>query len=332
MLEERIRRPCAGVIPYIEDLGIEEEDGVAIENRRTAARVWGRPPREAGAPGRRLRAGVVALPHMANFTDFDALALEPSVALAYLEHPEDVADADVLILPGSKQTLDDLDWLERTGFARALCERAEGPRRGGIVGVCGGMQMLGRAVDDPAGVESQGRPRTRAGLGLLPISTVLGTEKVTRRAAGRVVAPAFLGEAWKSAEIVGYEIHLGETVYDPTSAPFAEIRRDGEETARADGAVSPDGLVVGTYLHGLFDADAFRHRFVGAARAACGLDPAERLARAEGERAARIGRLADAVRRALDIGLIEAWLRNSGDRLLNSQFPIRQVNRTELGN
>ncbi|PYV18573.1 MAG: cobyric acid synthase [Acidobacteria bacterium] len=308
MMEARVERPCAGVIPYVPDLGIEEEDGVAVEDRRTAARAWGSAARRGDGPGRRLRVGVVALPHLANFTDFDALAAEPEVALAYLERPDQAGDADVLVLPGSKATLDDLDWLERAGFAAAVRERARAAPRRAIVGVCGGMQMLGRSLADPSGVENQGRSRSRPGLGLLPITTVLDREKVTRRAAGRVVAARFVGAPAPALGLCGYEIHMGETVYEAGAAPFAEIRREGEETLRRDGAASRDGFVFGTYLHGLFDDDAFRHAFIRAARAACGLAPPGRLAAVSVERAGRFDRLAEVVRRSLDIDRIEAWL------------------------
>ena len=111
-MEDRLDLPCVGIIPYLPDLGLDEEDGVALEDRASAARRWKN--LEPG-PARPIRIGVIALPHMANFTDFDALALEPSVSLAFLEHPEEMAAADLLLLPGSKQTLDDLQWLDRRG-------------------------------------------------------------------------------------------------------------------------------------------------------------------------------------------------------------------------
>jgi adenosylcobyric acid synthase len=116
MIEKRLGLPCVGVVPFLHDLGLDEEDGVALEDRASAARRWKIRSRIARA----LRVGVIALPHMANFTDFDALALEPSISLAFLEAPEEMAAADLLILPGTKQTLDDLRWLERGGFAQEL--------------------------------------------------------------------------------------------------------------------------------------------------------------------------------------------------------------------
>ena len=117
MIEERLRLPCIGVVPFIHDLGLDEEDGSALEDRLTATR-WKTVESSAARP---LRIGVIALPHMANFTDFDPLALEPAVSLAYLQHPEEIARADLIILPGTKQTVDDLRWLCERGLAAEIC-------------------------------------------------------------------------------------------------------------------------------------------------------------------------------------------------------------------
>ena len=144
MIETRLGLPCLGVVPFLHDLGLDEEDGVALEDRASAARSWRN--LESGS-ARALRIGVIALPHMANFTDFDALALEPSISLAFLEAPEEMAAADFLILPGTKQTLDDLEWLEQRGFDRELRRLAETGIP--IVGICGGFQMLGVSIEDP---------------------------------------------------------------------------------------------------------------------------------------------------------------------------------------
>src|SRR6266550_5969461 len=158
MIEQRLGLPCVGVVPFLHDLGLEEEDGVVLEDRALAARRWKN--LESG-PARALRIGVIALPHMANFTDFDPLALEPAVSLAYLQQPEEVAGADLIILPGTKQTLTDLQWLKRRGFARELCHLS-GPGVP-IIGICGGFQMLGIAIDDPHGIENSGTPVSENG-------------------------------------------------------------------------------------------------------------------------------------------------------------------------
>jgi adenosylcobyric acid synthase len=284
MIERRIGLPCAGVVPFLPDLGLDEEDSLDQERRPKSWRL-------ADGPERPLRIAVLAFPYIANFTDFDALAAEPSVAVAYVEDPEVLAHADLVILPGSKQTLDDLAWLRRIGFEPAV--RAFSGR---VLGICGGMQMLGRSIEDPHGAESGGRARVEPGLALLPISTILRPEKVTRQAVAEI----------QGLHAKGYEIHLGETVYHDGARAFAEIRRCGEPVVREDGAVA--GRVAGTYLHGLFDEDAFRHTWLEEARAACELAPAARLAFTAAERDRRIDRLAAHVRAALDMNLIRSYL------------------------
>ena len=291
-MERRLGIPCAGVIPFLRDLGLEEEDGVALEDRRTPRFAWS--VDETGV--RRLRIGVVALPHMANFSDFDALAMEPSVALAFLQDADEAAQADVLILPGTKQTIDDLGWLNQRGFAEWV-SRFPGP----VIGICGGFQMLGITIDDPHGVESAGAPRSTRGLGMLPISTVMHSEKTVRRVKGFA---RWLGEL----SFAGYEIHMGETAYENTASPFARIVRESETEQRADGAVDGSGRVWGTYVHGVFDDDAFRHNFVNWTRRFCGLPEAKRYNSVSAERQARIERWAAHLRRSLDMRLIRSWI------------------------
>jgi adenosylcobyric acid synthase len=302
MIAERIRIPCAGIVPWLPSLGLDEEDSVALEDRRTTRRAWGTRPNSQDRP---LRIGVIALPYMANFTDFDELTVESSVALAFLEDPSDVRDADLLILPGSKQTLDDLVWLRRCGWEPEICNFAG---RAGVLGICGGMQMMGREIEDPEGAESRGAARSALGLGMLPIKTVLQAEKVTRTARGRVVTDSLFGERLKVPCFRGYEIHLGETVYTEGAQTFAEIQRGGESGCLRDGAIAEDGRALGTYVHGLFHEDAFRHSFIAAARAACGLAPMQSRAFLTAERERRIDRLAEHVRQSLDMDLIHDCL------------------------
>jgi adenosylcobyric acid synthase len=289
-MERRLGIPCAGVIPYLHALGLEEEDSVAMEDRRTPARAW----LSAAGPDRPLRIGVLALPHMANFTDFDALAMEPSVALAFLEDPALVSLADVLILPGSKQTIDDLEWLRSRGFAETLAAF-----RGLLIGICGGFQMLGISIEDPDGVESAGVPRAVQGLGVLAVRTSMNREKTVRRASG-IARPS-------GVAFTGYEIHMGETEYSGGAKPFAEILREGDERPTADGAIASSGKVWGTYVHGVFDDDNFRHSFLDSTRAACGVAPAANHVRATAERQERIDRWANHLRQSLDLDLIRSW-------------------------
>lgn len=283
MMQQRLGIPCAGVVPFLRDLGLEEEDSVAMEDRRTA---W---PDTEASPERSLRVGVIALPHMANFTDFDALSMEPSVSLAFLDGPAQAHLADVLIIPGSKQTLDDLQWLRGRGFAHSLATYP-----GILLGICGGFQMLGLSIDDAAGVESAGLPRTMPGLGQLLIRTVMLGEKTVRRAT--------------STSFSGYEIHMGETLYENGAEPFAQIVREGDQHPTADGAIAPSGRVWGTYVHGLFDDDSFRHKFLQSARHSCGLAPTLTHVCVTAQRQARIDRWANHLRQSLDMRLIREWV------------------------
>jgi adenosylcobyric acid synthase len=302
-MEHRLDLPCLGIVPYLPNLGLDEEDGVALEDRPSAARRWKNPD---SGPARALRIGVIALTHMANFTDFDALALEPSVSLAFLEHPEEMAAADLLVLPGTKQTLDDLEWLGRRGFARKLRPLCENGIP--LIGICGGFQMLGVSIEDPHGIENQGESSSRKGLGFLPVRTVLHAEKTVRRVQG-CLRSEFLGLSHRpETRFQGYEIHVGETFYEPESRPLADIVRQGIPGTVPDGAVSASGRVLGTYVHGFFDNDDFRHSFLAAARGAVDLAPAETWAHVAAEREARIDRLALHLRKSLNINLITSWI------------------------
>jgi adenosylcobyric acid synthase len=267
-MEERMGIPCVGVVPWLRDHGLEEEDSVSMDGRR---RTW--PDRSAECE-RPLRIGVIAVPHMANFTDFDALAAEPSASVAFVEDPCDMTLADVLILPGSKQTLDDLQWIRERGFGCAIDEYP-----GPIIGICGGYQMLGLLIDDPGGVESEGRPRCMPGLGKLPVRTIMRGEKTVRRATGRTTM-------WDAPPFSGYEIHMGETT--------------GHDCA--------EGRVWGTYIHVLFDDDAFRHSFLKFARGRCGLAAAQSHALVTAQREGRIDRWACHLRQSLDIKTIREWV------------------------
>jgi adenosylcobyric acid synthase len=286
MIEKRLAIPCAGVVPMLPRLGLEEEDGVAMQDRRTPARAW----THSDSVDRPLRIGVIAFPHMANFTDFDALQMEPSVALAFVENPAEAAPADVLILPGSKQTLDDLAWLRDRGFAPCIEQHC-----GLLIGICGGFQMLGCAIEDPEGVESAGVSRTSAGLGALSIRTVMRGEKTVRRAA--------------ASDFRGYEIHMGETIYERGAEPFAQIQREGDPHPTPDGAIDSAGRIWGTYVHGIFDDDRFRHKFIDETRNRIGLAPAATHIGVTAERERRIDRWADHLRQSLNMSLIRDWIR-----------------------
>lgn len=288
-LQTRVGTRCLGVIPHLRDIGLDEEDSVVLEDR-AAQRAW-----NAGREDDRLRIAVVALPRLANFTDFDALAEEPSVDLRYSAIDSDLARADVVILPGTKDTIADLRWLRERGLDRVVLQAAQ---RTIIVGICGGMQMLGRAIHDPHGVESGG---SIDGLDLLALETVLTPEKTTVPVRGEVVAPVLCGAVPTVSRFDGYEIHVGETRYGDGVLPFAKlVRGDGAEAYR-DGAVAHDGKIVATYVHGLFDDDAFRHAFLAAARDRAQLAPAKEWNDRRAKRESRFDRLADVLAASLDL-------------------------------
>jgi adenosylcobyric acid synthase len=276
-IEQRLNIPCAGVVPFLKGVGLEDEDSVSLEDRQ---RGW---QDRSSRPDRPLRIGVIAVPHMANFTDFDALAAEPSVALGFLDHPAEAALADAIILPGSKQTLDDLQWILDRGLAPFIAAY-----EGLLMGICGGFQMLGLTIADPKGVESGGLPRTMEGLGRLSVRTSMRGEKTVRRVTGRT-------RLWGGCAFTGYEIHMGETISEA----------DGD--AASGDAIVSCGQVYGTYIHGLFDDDAFRHSFLEFARCSCGLAPAQTRVFVAAEREARIDRWAAHLRQSLDLNLIRGW-------------------------
>lgn len=224
-LEERTGVPVLGVLPYLMDFHLEAED--AIDTR------------QAAKTGERLRVAVPVLPRISNHTDFDPLRLHPQVELTFVGPGQPMPPADLIILPGSKSVRADLAFLREQGWAAALQRHL---RYGGkLVGICGGLQMLGRTLADPHGLE--GTAGESHGLGLLDFHTVLEAQKQLRNVSGRL--------ALEDAQVSGYEIHAGVTEGPALAHPAVRLS-DG----RVDGAVSADGQVLGTYLHGLFESPA----------------------------------------------------------------------------
>ena len=228
---------------------------------------------------------------------------EPSVALKHLHDPAGLALADVIILPGSKQTADDLHWLRERGFERALQEHA---RKGGLIaGICGGFQMLGRELHDPLAMERAG---SEEGLGLLSVRTIMACDKVTVPARGVLSGGLLFGQPVAPCELCGYEIHLGTTEYLDEAEPFAFITRQGDgEPPLRDGCISLNGRVFGTYLHGIFDRDSFRHEFLRSARASLQMSAPQELVAWNERRGQQLDLLADAFGSALDLEASLNW-------------------------
>ncbi len=271
-LEQRCGKPVLGVVPFLNDLHLPEEDSVTFGQ--------GRYNRQAERDDA-LDIAVVALPHISNFTDLDALAMEPDVGLRSVSNPTDLGTPDAIILPGSKNTAADLQMLADTGLAGAIGELSA--RDCVVVGVCAGMQMLGSHVLDESDIEGG----SGLGLGLLPVRTVMMAEKTLRQTTATHL-PSEL-------PVKGYEIHHGQTI-SSGEVTVAMQTDDG----KAVGYASPDGNVWGTYLHGVFDGDAFRAWFLNDLRRRRGLSPIERSAGVHGLEPA-LDRLAEAVREHLDM-------------------------------
>jgi len=232
-----------GVVPYFAEAGrLPAEDAVAVE------RPWRSSSPEDGRP---IRIAVPVLSRIANFDDFDPLAAEPDVALDMVAPGRAIpGDADLIVLPGSKSTLGDLAFLRGQGWDIDIL--AHHRRGGAVLGICGGYQMLGREVRDPDGIE--GAPGVGPGLALLDVETGLERRKTLAAAEGV--------EAATGERVAGFEMHMGRTTGPDTARPMFQLGGGSP-----DGAVSLDGRVRGTYLHGLFSADGFRHAFLDRIRA-----------------------------------------------------------------
>ncbi|WP_437577780.1 cobyric acid synthase [Sorangium sp. So ce887] len=295
MLTARTGVPVLGVVPYLKHLRIADEDSVSLEGRRR---------RGAAGPGQ-IDIAVVGLPRISNYDDVEPLEHERDVVVRFIERPDEIGGADLVVLPGTKSTMADLAWLRASGLAEAVAARA---RQGGwTLGICGGCQMLGGAIEDPEGVESA-EPAAR-GLGLLDVGTRFERTKTTAQVRARLAGDSFLGAGDAASagegELTGYEIHMGRVErVGGARAAFAIGSRSGRAEAALDGAVSADGAVVGTMIHGLFENDGLRRSLLAALRERRGL-PAPAGATAIPSRHEEYDRLATAVEASLDRALLD---------------------------
>jgi cobyric acid synthase CobQ/L-threonine-O-3-phosphate decarboxylase len=270
-------RPVFGVVPYLKDLGLPEEDSVGFKSGLFD---------DARSAEDGVDIAVLDLPHISNFTDVEPLRIEPDVRLRIVRRVQDLGHPDAVILPGSKNVIGDLTFLRAVGLDRSL-KKLAATDRCEIVGICGGYQILGRSINDPHGIESPGAELV--GLGLLPIDTVLEQDKTLTRTEAR--------HRISGMKVEGYEIHHGQSRTD--DIPPALIGSNGQ----AMGACRGDGLLWGSYLHGLFDADGFRRWFIDRLRQRKGLKPLGAV-QACYDLEPAFERLADAVRQSLDIPAI----------------------------
>ena len=272
MLESLTGVPVLGVVPYTR-VDIDDEDSMSLRLTRDTHR-------------RPVDIGVIRLPHISNFTDFSPLEEHPALGVRYVSRSQALGDPDLIILPGTKSTMADLKWLRETGLASLIQRKAQAGVP--VLGVCGGYQMLGKRISDPQGVELLGDIE---GLGLLPVSTLFTPEKTRTRVAATVQAPAFSGAALDC-----YELHMGITQGE--APPFARLSNGKEEGAA-------QGLVFGTYLHGLFDSGALTERLAQWLLRRKGLEAPDRaIEPRDSYRQRQYDILADAVRKSLDIGAL----------------------------
>jgi adenosylcobyric acid synthase len=291
-LEEKLAQPCLGVIPYLHNHGIDDEDSVSLERRQT---------KPTGSGKDKLSVCVIAYPYLSNFTDFTALEQQTNVIVYYARREQEVELADVLILPGSKNTVSDLMWLKRNGM-KAVIDRHVVLGKP-LLGICGGFQMLGRSIRDPFRSESE--VDVIDGLGILDVETSLHIEKVTRQAVARLKNNNGVSRDSTAAEFTGYEIHVGQTMLGENVQPLFQLQRLGDAEWRDDGAIGHGGKVMGTYLHGMFDSTQGLNWLLNHWRGLCGKNgPAAGVCDPTVERERRYDALADHFRRHMKLDLI----------------------------
>ena len=286
-LEKKTGKPVLGVIPYIENLNIDDEDSVSLEDKPA--------DRQEGD----LDIAVIRLPKISNFTDFDSLQGEGDVSLRYVREAADLGRPDVVILPGSKNTIEDMAWLQDSGMASSLYQvlSAGAP----VVGICGGYQMLGRYIYDPEHTESS--TEGIGGLDLLPIETTFTAGKTLAQVKGECCGLPFLGQVLSAEGLEGYEIHMGHTADTEAGLlhPIVVTERSQQACHVVHGTARRDGLVWGTYMHGIFDNDAFRRDFLNCLRRQKGLQPLAVRRNFRAEKQKSYDRLAAVVRAHLDM-------------------------------
>jgi len=238
MLEDKINIPCLGVVPYI-DINIDDEDSVTTRFTK----------KDSGD----VTVGVIKLPYISNFSDFTPLEGEKDVNLKYINNKRDMDDVNLIIIPGSKNTIMDMKYLLDSGMDREIINKhKEGIP---VIGICGGYQILGKEIIDPNYIES---PLYKIeGLGLLDASTIIQENKVTTQTTGEFIRELQMSESKRHDVIKGYEIHMGKTELYKDCYPTIRLNN-----GRMDGVISEDARVFGTYLHGIFENDSFRHGLI----------------------------------------------------------------------
>ena len=286
-VEKETGIPVLGVLPYL-DVNIEAEDSLALSSLRF------KKPKKAEFP---IDVAVLRFPRISNFTDVDPFFDEPGVGVRLVGSVHELGNPDLLILPGTKNTMEDLEWMKSVGLDGAINELRE---QGTVIfGICGGFQMLGTKLFDPDAVEGNGE--NAEGLSLLPVETVFQAEKKTVQMEG-VLSDGMIMEG--EMNLNGFEIHLGRTTLKPQVRPFL-LLKDGRE----DGAISTDNKVMGTYLHGIFHNRLFTRLLVNQIRRNKGLEEVKENVRSDSERREEAyNLLASHLEENIDMDTIYQWL------------------------
>ncbi|MHA0857148.1 cobyric acid synthase [Paenibacillus sp. CMAA1364] len=308
-LTERTGIPVLGVLPYIEEMKIEAEDSVVLDALRQKV-----------AGQREIDIAVIQFPRISNFTDFDPLREEKDVTLRYVKTVAELGSPDVIILPGTKDTIGDLNYLQLQEFEQFIADAMDSGTQQ-LVGICGGYQMLGELLIDPFAVES-GEPRSATGLGYLPVKTTFLKDKITVRVKGGLASthPLHLETNQDAVPIEGYEIHMGitECLDMNNVGPLFQLEQKTGNLVH-EGWGTDDGCTWGTYLHGVFHNDSFRRAWLDGIRVQKGLNPISQTYTTNELKEQEFDRVAEVVRSHLDMKQIYDFMgiRNTKDKLFN---------------
>ncbi|NSL50687.1 cobyric acid synthase [Calidifontibacillus erzurumensis] len=279
--EQYTGKKVLGVVPYVHNLNIEAEDSVILDKY----------PYEEDVT-KEIDIAVIRYPMVSNFTDVDPFFAEKDCHVRFVRNPKELGEPDLIIFPGSKNTIEDLNYLKKTGLAQSVLKLAQ-EKNIQVVGICGGYQMLGKKVEDPNGVETT--LGSINGLGLLPVETVITTEKMTVLSEGTLIFKN------RQYPVKGYEIHMGQSSL--TSKPLIALEN------RTDGCKRDDDKIIGTYFHGLFHNDEFRHDYLNDLRIQKGLEPIVERVSIHKLREQAFDKLADHLRRHIDLSYIYEKMR-----------------------
>ncbi|MDP6448980.1 MAG: cobyric acid synthase [Dehalococcoidales bacterium] len=284
-LEKQTGKPVLGIIPYFKNIQIAQEDSVYLDDRRE------------NQPSADLDIAVIHLPHISNYDDFDPLE-EDGCRVRYITHPAELGKPHLIILPGTKSTISDLTYLRRSGLAEEISRQAG--ENTPVIGICGGYQMLGRSILDSSGVESA--EEEALGLRLLDVATDFVPEKLTSQVRTKILADRGLLAGMKGQELVGYEIHMGQTSGGKETSAFQVLETVRGAADSYDGTLNHQGTVLGTYLHGLFHNFGFRQSLLANLRRHWGLPMRKTGVPASTEQ--QYDRLAELVRRNLNMAAV----------------------------